>query len=52
MSQAIIAVSRHTADHIVHEEGAPRDKVHVVLNGIDFSGVKVSKVGSALFLAS
>ncbi len=42
MSQGIIAVSRHTADHIVREEGAPRNKVHVVLNGIDFSRVKVS----------
>lgn len=47
MSQAIIAVSRHTADHIVHEEGAPLDKVHVVLNGIDFSRVKVSKLDFA-----
>jgi len=42
MSHAIIAVSQHTADHIVHEEGAPAEKVHVVLNGIDFSRVKVS----------
>lgn len=42
MSHAVIAVSQHTADHIVHEEGAPAEKVHVVLNGIDFSRVKVS----------
>jgi glycosyltransferase involved in cell wall biosynthesis len=42
MSHAVIAVSRHTADHIVHEEGAPRDKVHVVLNGIDFPRVRIS----------
>ncbi len=42
MSHAVVAVSQHTADHIVHEEGAPVEKVHVVLNGIDFSRVKVS----------
>ena len=42
MSHAIIAVSQHTADHIVQEEGAPVGKVHVALNGIDFSRVKVS----------
>jgi glycosyltransferase involved in cell wall biosynthesis len=42
MSHAVIAVSQHTADHIVHEEGAPVEKVHVALNGIDFSRVKVS----------
>lgn len=42
MSHAVIAVSQHTADHIVHEEGAPAEKVHVALNGIDFSRVKVS----------
>lgn len=42
MSHAVIAVSQHTADHIVHEEGAPLEKVHVVVNGIDFSRIKVS----------
>jgi len=42
LSHAVIAVSQHTADHIVHEEGAPREKVHVVVNGIDFSRVKTS----------
>jgi glycosyltransferase involved in cell wall biosynthesis len=42
MSHAVIAVSQHTAEHIVHEEGAPVEKVHVALNGIDFSRVKVS----------
>ena len=42
MSHAVIAVSQHTADHLVHEEGAPAEKVHVALNGIDFSRVKVS----------
>jgi len=42
MSHAVVAVSQHTADHIVQEEGAPVEKVHVVLNGIDFSRIKVS----------
>jgi len=45
LSHSIIAVSQHTADHIVHEEGAPREKVHVVVNGIDFSRVKTSGPG-------
>ena len=42
MSHAVIAVSQHTADHIVGEECVPAEKVNVVLNGIDFSRVKVS----------
>jgi glycosyltransferase involved in cell wall biosynthesis len=42
LSKAIIAVSRHTADHIVNEEGSRREKVRVILNGIDFSRVSVS----------
>jgi glycosyltransferase involved in cell wall biosynthesis len=42
ISDAVIAVSQHTADHIVHEEGAPREKVKVVLNGIDFARLQLS----------
>ena len=42
LSQAAIAVSRHTADHMIEVEGAPREKVHAVLNGIDFDRAKVS----------
>ena len=42
LSHAVIAVSQHTADHIVREEGAPREKVRVVMNGIDFSRVKTT----------
>jgi glycosyltransferase involved in cell wall biosynthesis len=38
----VIAVSQHTADHIISEEGAPPDKIRVVLNGIDFDRVKLS----------
>ncbi len=36
LSHGAIAVSQHTADHMINAEGADRDKVHVVLNGIDF----------------
>jgi len=32
----VIAVSRHTAEHLVKVEGAPPRKVQVILNGIDF----------------
>jgi glycosyltransferase involved in cell wall biosynthesis len=42
LSHAVIAVSQHTADHIVCEEGAPPDRVEVVLNGIDFSRLELS----------
>lgn len=42
MSHAVIAVSRHTAQHLVEREGAPPEKVHVVLNGIDFERVRPS----------
>src|SRR3989442_6203271 len=42
LSQRVIAVSKHTADHLIDVEGAPRGKVHTVLNGIDFDRVKPS----------
>ena len=42
LSHAVIAVSQHTADHMIIEEGAPRTKVHVILNEIDFDRVKPS----------
>jgi glycosyltransferase involved in cell wall biosynthesis len=42
LSHGVIAVSQHTADHMVSEEDAPREKVHVVLNGIDFDRAKLS----------
>src|SRR5262249_17117148 len=42
LSQAVIAVSKHTGDHLIEVERAPREKVHVVLNGIDFERVRVS----------
>lgn len=42
LSHRVIAVSQHTADHLVEAEGAPREKIDVVLNGIDFERVQVS----------
>ena len=42
LSHRVIAVSQHTADHLIEVEGAPREKVHTVLNGIDFERAKVS----------
>ncbi len=47
LSRAVIAVSRHTADHMVSKEHAPPGKIHVVLNGIDFDRVKPSEPGVA-----
>lgn len=46
LSHAVIAVSRHTAEHLIEREGAPAGKVHVVLNGIDFERVKPSDPAS------
>jgi glycosyltransferase involved in cell wall biosynthesis len=42
LSHAVIAVSRHTADHLIEVEKAPRAKVHTVLNGIDFERIRVT----------
>ena len=42
LSHRVIAVSRHTAEHLVRVEHAPSAKVRVVLNGIDFDRAKVS----------
>jgi glycosyltransferase involved in cell wall biosynthesis len=39
---AVIAVSHHTAEHLIQVEGAPAYKVHVIHNGIDFERVKAS----------
>jgi glycosyltransferase involved in cell wall biosynthesis len=46
LSNAVIAVSRHTAEHLIQVEGAPPEKVHTVLNGIDFDRVKLSGPGA------
>ncbi len=42
LGHGVIAVSQHTADHMISEEQAPPEKLHVVLNGIDFARVKRS----------
>lgn len=42
LSHGVIAVSAHTAEHMIAEEKAPREKLKVVLNGIDFDRVKPS----------
>jgi glycosyltransferase involved in cell wall biosynthesis len=42
LAHGVVAVSRHTAEHLVHAESAPPAKVHVILNGIDFDRVKLS----------
>jgi glycosyltransferase involved in cell wall biosynthesis len=42
MSHRVIAVSMHTAGHLIDVEGAPPAKVSVIHNGIDFSRVRVS----------
>ncbi|MCS6806053.1 MAG: glycosyltransferase family 4 protein [Acidobacteriota bacterium] len=42
LSHKVIAVSQHTADHMLAGEQAPPEKLHVVLNGIDFARVRLS----------
>lgn len=42
LSHRVIAVSQHTADHLIGVEGAPSAKVRVIHNGIDFERVRVS----------
>lgn len=42
LSHRVIAVSEHTARHMIDEEKAPSEKVRVILNGIDFERVKLS----------
>jgi glycosyltransferase involved in cell wall biosynthesis len=42
LCDAVIAVSSHTAEHLIEVEKAPREKVHTILNGIDFERVRPS----------
>jgi len=42
LSHAVIAVSSHTAEHLVLAEGAPRPKVRTILNGVDFARLAAS----------
>lgn len=41
LSHRVIAVSRHTAEHMTDREHAPRGKIEVVLNGIDFDRIRL-----------
>lgn len=43
LSHRVIAVSHHTATHLVEAEGASREKIRVVWNGIDFDRVRASE---------
>jgi glycosyltransferase involved in cell wall biosynthesis len=45
LSDVVIAVSQHTGEHLVEVEGAPREKVAVIVNGIDFDRVRPSEGG-------
>jgi glycosyltransferase involved in cell wall biosynthesis len=42
LCQRVIAVSQHTAEHMVSAESAPPEKIRTVLNGIDFERVQLS----------
>lgn len=42
LSHGVFAVSQHTAEHMIVKEKAPPEKIHTVLNGIDFDRVKLS----------
>lgn len=42
LSHGVIAVSEHTAEHMISQEGARPNKIHTVLNGIDFDRVRLS----------
>ncbi len=42
LSHHVIAVSNETAEHLIRVEGAPRRKVSVIHNGLDFERVKAS----------
>ena len=42
LSHRVIAVSRHTAEHMIHDEGASADKIRTIHNGIDFGRVRLS----------
>jgi len=42
LCHGVIAVSHHTAEHLISAEHVPREKLHVVWNGIDCERVKLS----------
>jgi glycosyltransferase involved in cell wall biosynthesis len=42
LAHVVIAVSRHTAEHLTGVEGAPARKVRVILNGVDLERARIS----------
>lgn len=42
LSHRVIAVSQHTAEGMIEDEGAPPEKLRVILNGVDFNRLKLS----------
>ena len=50
MADGIVAVSEHTARHMVDLEAAPKEKIRVIVNGIDFDRVKTSSADAAASL--
>lgn len=48
LSHRVIAVSQHTAEHMIDVENASAEKVITILNGIDFERVKLSGPDAAV----
>jgi len=46
LAHGVIAVSQHTAEHMVTREAAPPEKIHTILNGIDLERVRLSSAGA------
>lgn len=44
---AVIAVSKRVADHVIHQDGVRADRVHVVHNGLDLESLAAAQPGSA-----
>ena len=42
LSHRVIAVSKHTAEGMIADEGAPPQKIVTILNGVDFDRLKIS----------
>jgi glycosyltransferase involved in cell wall biosynthesis len=54
ITDAFVAVARGAAEYLIHEEGLPRSKVHVIYNGVDldrFSGAGRASARAELGLA-
>jgi glycosyltransferase involved in cell wall biosynthesis len=41
LCQRVIAVSQHTADGMIEDEGAPSEKIAMIYNGVDFDRLKL-----------